>query len=284
VTVDLPSARRSPRGPSRVASPLHTGSARYLYTHWRLLWRVTRTEIQARYAGSHLGFGWAFLAPFLVLAIYSVVYLEIFRVRVANLSSAEYVVYIFTGLVPYLATAEALSTGVQAVIGNKAVLNNTVFPIDLAPVKAVLSAQFTMFVGMIVVLIGALATGNIHGTLLLLPLVWLLNVVWLIGVNWFISLLNVIFRDLQNLISSILMIMFVISPIAFTPDMVPRSLRILLAFNPFAYFVVAYQQVIMLGIWPSLGHSIVLLVMSIGVFIAGSWFFFRAKPVIIDYV
>jgi lipopolysaccharide transport system permease protein len=259
-------------------------SVSYLATHRKLLWRVTRTEVQARYAGSHLGFGWAYLTPFLVLAIYAVVYLEIFRVRVPNLTPFEYVVYIFTGLVPYLATAEALSVGVQSVVSNKAVLNNTVFPIDLTPVKAVLSAQFTMAVGMVVVLVGAVVTGNVHRTLVLLPVVWGLNLMWLIGVNWFISLLNVIFRDLQNMISSLLMIMFVVSPIAFTPDMVPSSLRILLAFNPFAYFVVAYQQVVMLGIWPSLGHTIVLVVMSVAVFFLGGWFFYRAKRVIIDYV
>ncbi len=260
------------------------GSASYIKSHRRLLWRVTHTEVQARYAGSHLGLGWAFVAPFLVLGIYAVVYLEIFRVHVATLSSPEYVIYIFTGLVPYLATAEALSNGVQSVIANKSVLNNTVFPIDLAPVKAVLSAQFTMVVGLAVTLAGAFATGNVHPTLVLLPVLWGLNIIWLIGVNWLISLLNVIFRDLQNLISSVLMVMLVASPIAYTPDMVPSTLRILLAFNPFAYFVVAYQQVIMLGIWPSIGHIIVLLVMSIGLFAAGSWFFYRSKPVIVDYV
>lgn len=271
------------RGSGAVRS-VALGSLTYLHSHRRLLWRVTKTEVQARYAGSYLGLGWAFLGPFLILAIYALVYLEIFRIRVENLSSTEYVVYIFTGLVPYLMTAEALSAGVQSVIANKAVLNNTVFPIDLTPVKAVLGAQVTMVVGMTVVLIGAVATGNVHRTVAVLPLIWLLNVAWLIGITWLISLLNVVFRDLQNLIASILMIMFVISPIAFTPDMVPDNLRILLAFNPFAYFVVAYQQVIMLGIWPSPEHTVALVLMSIGSLLLGSWFFFRAKSVIIDYV
>ena len=84
-----------------IATRPHSGSSiEYLWTHRRLLWRVTSTEMKARYAGSHIGFGWAFLTPFLVLAIYALVYLEIFRVRVPNLTSFEYVVYIFTGRVP----------------------------------------------------------------------------------------------------------------------------------------------------------------------------------------
>ena len=59
----------------------------------------------------------------------------------------------------------------------------------------------------------------------------------------FLSLLNVIFRDIQNLLTPVLMIMLIISPIAYTPEIVPDSLKPLIVLNPFAYFVVAYQQV-----------------------------------------
>lgn len=262
----------------------HGGSARFLRTHWSLLWRVTNHETRQRYAGSLLGLGWAFLAPLLILFIYAVVYLEIFRIKVPNLSSTEYVIYVFTGLVPYLATAEAIGVGTSAVIANKAVLNNTVFPIDLAPIKPVLSSQYVMVAGMTAVLAGAIFTGNLHKTIVLLPVIWIANILWLAGVNWLLSLLNVIFRDLQNLVSAVLMVMMVASPIAYTPDMVPSGLKLLLALNPFAYFVVAYQQIIMLGIWPSLPHMIVLALMTLVTFVAGSWFFDRGKRVIVDYV
>lgn len=260
------------------------GSARYLVSHRRLLWRITKNEVRAKYAGSHFGMAWAFLAPLLILVIYAIVYLGIYHSRATNLNTRQYVVYIFTGLVPYLMTAEALAVGVSSVIANKAVLNNTVFPIDLAPVKAALAAQFTMIVGAAVVVVGTAATHRLHWTIVLYPLVWLLNVLWLIGVNWFISLLNVVFRDLQNLVNSVLMLMLIISPFAYTPDEVPSQLKILLAANPFAYFVVAYQQVVVLGLVPSLAHALVMVVLSVGTFCAGSWFFARAKPVIIDYV
>jgi len=245
---------------------------------------VTRNDLAQRHAGSFLGLGWVFLAPLLVLGIYSAVYLYIFRVQVPGLTSLEYVIYIFCGLIPYLAAAEAIGVGVGSVIANKSVLNNTVFPIDLAPVKPVLSSQAIMLAGMPIVVGGAVATGNLHRTMVLLPLVWILNIVWLTGVNWLLSLLNVIFRDLQNLVTAFLMIMLVASPIAYTPDMVPPGLKPILAVNPFAYFVVAYQQVIMLGIWPSTEHFALLAIMSIGTFAAGSWFFYRAKRVIVDYV
>jgi lipopolysaccharide transport system permease protein len=256
----------------------------FLRSHGKLLWRVTMNDVRQRYAGSMLGFAWAFVAPLLVLAIYALIYLEIFRIRVPTLSSRQYVIYVFCGLVPYLATAEAIGTGIRAVVANRAVLNNTVFPIDLTPIKPVLSTQLVMTVGMAVVVIGAGATGSIHITIALLPVIWLLNLVWLAGINWLLSIVNVVFRDLENLISAVLMVLLVASPIAYTPDMVPSNLKPLLALNPFAYFVVAYQQVIMLGIWPSVPHMIALVVMSVVTFMLGSWFFAHTKRVIVDYV
>ena len=123
------------------------GSLRYLKSHGRLLLRVTINDLRQRYAGSMLGLGWAFLAPLLVLGVYALIYLEIFRIRVPDLTSAEYVVYVFCGLVPYLAAAEAIAHGDHAVIANKSVLNNTVFPIDLTPVKPVLATQAIMVAG-----------------------------------------------------------------------------------------------------------------------------------------
>jgi lipopolysaccharide transport system permease protein len=268
----------------RRSTPWPGGSAALLRSHGRLLWRVTRNDLRARHAGSHLGVGWVFIAPLLVLGVYSVIYLYIFRTHPVGLTSAEYVVYIFCGLVPYLATADALIAGVASVISSKSILNNTVFPIDLAPIKPVLSSQVIMTLGMVLVVAAAFATGNFHGTIVLLPLIWLLNVLWLMGVNWLISLLNVIFRDLQSLLQAVLMIMLVASPFAYTPDMIPSELRPLIGLNPFAHFVVAYQQVIMLGIVPSLWHTFVLVTMSLGTFALGSWFFARAKRVVIDYV
>src|SRR4051794_28591054 len=64
----------APRRPSRVRH-----SARYLVSHRRLLFRVTRSELSSRYAGSILGVGWTIVYPVIFLGIYSLVYLYIFR-------------------------------------------------------------------------------------------------------------------------------------------------------------------------------------------------------------
>lgn len=260
------------------------GSARHLYTHRGILYRVTRNEISSRYAGSLLGAAWVFLAPLLLLSVYSLVYLEIFRLRLPGLSSSEYVIYIFAGLVPYLATAEAIAGGVSAVVANKAVLSSTVFPIDLTPVKPVLISLGTMTVGLTIVVTGTALTGHVGFPILFLPFILVMHVLMLTGLVWILSLLNVVFRDIQNLIAVSLMILLIASPIAYAPQMVPARLKPFLDLNPFSYYIFAYQKATILDRYPSPYLISGLVVLSVGTFLIGSWFFDRAKHVVMDYV
>ena len=180
--------------------------------------------------------------------------------------------------------ADALVNGVSSVVANKSVLSNTVFPIDLAPVKSVMMSQAIMASGMAVTIAGSALVGSLHWTVVLLPLVWGLQVIGLIGLAWCLSLLNVIFRDIQNFLTPALMIILIASPFAYTPSIVPHSLRPLILLNPFAYFVVAYQQILVLGLTPGFGHAVVLVLLAVVPFVVGSWFFATSKRVIIDYV
>lgn len=233
-----------------------------------------------------LGLAWIAIGPLLILGVYALIYLEVFKVRATflPLSRTAYVIYIFCGLVPYLAVAEAMSRGVGSVVTNKAVLNNTVYPIDLTPVQAAAGAQAVMVVGMPLVVVGAILTGHAHSTLVAVPVVWVLMFIWLVGVNWLISMLNVAFRDLQNLLTVILMILLVASPFAYTVSMLPPSVRFVVYVNPFAYFVLAFQQLIVLGDMPDAWHTAVLVLMPLATFALGSWFFSKAKGVLLDYV
>jgi lipopolysaccharide transport system permease protein len=261
-----------------------THSGAYLLSHWKLLFRVARSEIVARFAGSLLGIGWAVLTPILMLLIYAAVYLFVLKIQVPTLSGSQYVVLIFTGLVPFLMSSEALQSGVTSVVSNRAVLANTVFPIDLVPVKVVLMAQTTMVAGFALVLVATLVVNRFSPTILLFPIVWLLQLMFLTGILWILSLVNLVFRDLGNLIGILLMYLMIASPIGYTPQMVPAGMQMLLTLNPLAYFIVAYQNLIVFGRLPSPSLTITIIAMSLLTFAIGGFFFAHAKRTLIDYV
>ena len=245
---------------------------------------MTKNELAARYAGSILGLGWLVLSPLLILSIYAVVYLYVFRFSPKGLTDSQYALYIISGLVPYLVTAEALSSGVSSVVANKSVLSNVVFPIDLVPAKAVLSAQPTILLGTVVLVVGSFVLHTLTWYVLLAPFVWILQMLALIGAAWILSLLNVVLRDLTHGIAVFLIVLLIASPIAYTPEMVPPQLKFLLAVNPFAYFVVVYQQLIVLGQLPTLVQTLGLLLVASVLFGFGGLFFVRAKSALLDYV
>lgn len=237
-----------------------------------------------RYAGSLLGASWIVLAPLLLLGIYGVIYLAIYGIEAEGMSSAEYMLYIFAGLVPYLTTAEALTQGANSIATDRSLLTNTVFPIDLAPVRAVLTAVPIAIAGFAIIVIGAAATQTLSWTAALLPVVLALNVLALVGLNWILSLLAVVVRDVLYILTVVLVMLLVLSPIAYTPEMVPSGWKFVLAINPFAWFVLAYQKILILGEPPSALLWAGLAGAGIGLFLLGDRFFSWAKRVAMDYV
>jgi lipopolysaccharide transport system permease protein len=255
-----------------------------LWWHRRLLLQTVRNDIRARYAGSILGLTWLFFYPLLFLGAYAVVYIFIFKIRFALFNSNEYVALIFCGLVPFLGFSEALSTGVGSVTSNANLIKNTLFPIDLIPIKSVMTSQCTQAVGMGMLIIVITLLGKLTFWIFMLPIIWLLQVIFTIGVIWILSSLNVYLRDLQNIVSVFILLLMMVSPIAYTADMVPENLRAFLGLNPMYYMIVAYQDCLMLGRFPREGVLGLLLVMALVSFRGGYWFFSRMKEVFADNV
>ncbi len=262
----------------------HTTSIELLCRHWRLLFRITKNEFAARYKGSLLGLAWAVLYPLLFLSVYATIYTLIFQIKVQGLSTLEYTLYIFSGLIPLLCISETLLLGVSSLVGNKAILNNTVFPVDLISPKAVLLSQGIMIIGMPVLVIISLIFRLSSWPLILLPFLWFLQIIALCGLTWCLSLFNVVIRDLQYLVNLCLLLIVVSSPVAYTPDMIPERLSFLILLNPFAYFVTIYQKILILNQLPSTTEFLVVTLFSMGIFFAGSRLFSRGKKVIIDFI
>jgi lipopolysaccharide transport system permease protein len=260
-------------------------SLRVLFGFRERLLQSVRQEIRQRYAGSVLGLAWTVLYPLLLLSLYSVVYVAIFKVRPASLDAYSYVILVFSGLVPLLAFNEALMASLSSLAANRALLMNTVFPAELIPVRAVLAAQVPSLFAMLVTLVGGYASGRTGiAAVVAVPFLWLLLLLFVTGLGWFLSLVTLIVRDVQHVIGLALMVLMILSPFAYTPDMVPAGLRVILYLNPLSYFVLAFQECIAYGSWPSAAVLLPAVALAAGSFLLGFWFFRSAKFVFFDYV
>jgi lipopolysaccharide transport system permease protein len=243
-----------------------------------------RHDIRQRYIGSAFGSFWAILFPLAQLCIYAGLYTFIFKVRVPGLTEMGYVVLVFSGLVPLMAFNEALTAATSSLSSNKSLLLNTVFPAELIPLRAALSGHVTSIIGLIITLIFALSLGRTSWTaLILIPFFWVLLLMFAIGLGWIFSLFSLVARDIQHGLGLVVMLLFVLSPFAYTPEMVPEALRPIIYFNPLSYFVLTFQQLICYGVLPSPVAAIGSILLGFGSFFIGFGIFQRAKYVFFDY-
>lgn len=253
-----------------------------IFSRRRMLLATVYRDIQVRYAGSVLGLGWLVAYPLLLLGTYAAVYLCIFKVRLGLFNAEEYVVLIFCGLIPFLGFSEALVSGVTSITGNSNLVKNTLFPVELLPVKAVLAAQCTQLVGIGMLLVVLAITGKLGFSFLLVVPIWVCQVGFSIGLAWLLGSLNIFVRDLQTIAGVAVMLLMMLSPIAYTPEMVPSALRPLLALNPLAHFIQAYQGCLMLNTLPEWTDWFVMVGLAVGSLMVGYFVISRLKAVVAD--
>ncbi|OKH18954.1 ABC transporter [[Limnothrix rosea] IAM M-220] len=255
-----------------------------IFSYRSILYQTTLNEIKTRHAGSAFGLFWLLIYPLLFLGTYAIVYLYIFKIRFPEFSSTEYVALIFCGLIPFLGFSEGLASGVPSVVASSNLIKNTLFPIQLVPVKAVLVGQATQTVGMALLLIALTFLGKLSLWLPFFLVIWLAQILFTVGLIWILSSLNVYLRDIQNVIAIVTLLLMMLSPIAYTEAMVPEGIRPLLSLNPLYYMIMSYQSVFMLGEFPPTRIILPFIAMSFFLFISGFWFFSRMKKLFSDYV
>ena len=248
-----------------------------LWRHRRLLWRTACSDIRARYAGSALGLVWTALYPLLFLALYTAA----LSARTGT-DAGSRAILIFCGLIPFLGFAESLAGGTASVTSNAHLIKNTLYPIELIPVKSVIVGQCTCVVGTLLLLAGVGYVGKLTWYAPLVVVVWLLQLIMTIGIVWIFASLNTFLRDLQNTVSILILMLMIASPIAYTIDQVPEKMRAILACNPLYYTITSYQDCLYLGRFPR--TLWILALISAGTFLVGAWFFRRLKMVLADNV
>jgi lipopolysaccharide transport system permease protein len=223
--------------------------------HRELFANLVRREIRGRYKGSLLGVVWTLVLPLVMMGAYTLVFSVIFRV-VANVPN--YPLFVLTGLSLWVFFAGSLTVASTSLIGNAGLVKKVRFPRVMVPVASVVSQGLTM-----VVIVAVLVPFNLwqmpghRTTMLLLPVVLLGITMLVVGIAIGISVLNVYFRDIEHIVGALLLPWFFLTPILFTLESFPLGTSHAWTVDALRYgnfvtpFVLALQDVLYWGAWPS---------------------------------
>jgi lipopolysaccharide transport system permease protein len=243
---------------------------------WQLIYELALRELRDRYAGQVFGLFWSVGHPLILILIYIFIFGFVFTMRLDKTLEMplDYTSYILSGMIPWLVFQEVLGKASTLVVNNANVVKQVVFPIEVFPIKTVVSSLFTLVILLILGMLYALITnGFLPWTYVLLPALILLQTMSMIGVCFFLSAAGTYFRDLKDFIQIFLSLAFFFMPVLYLPQAVPSAVQAVLYFNPFSYMVWVYQDVLYFGAFNHPWAWLVFGMSSILVFVYGYRFF-----------
>lgn len=244
---------------------------RELIKYRQMIVSLVRKELRGRYKGSVLGFLWTFINPLLQLIVYSIVFSTIMRV----VDTEKYYLFLFVALIPWIFFSTSVSGGANSIIANKDMVTKIYFPREVLPISYVTSCFVNMlfcFIVIFAVLIVS-GTGINSAVLIYLPVVMIIEYMLALGITMITSSVTVFFRDLEHILGIVMMAWMYLTPIMYTPDMVPEQYRLLFNINPMCSIIIAYRDIlyykrtpVMSTLLYSAGLGIILLVVGFMVF------------------
>lgn len=250
--------RRSPIFPrikELVLSVSFVSAFFFPHRHRTLIQQFVRREILGRYRGSLLGVGWSFITPLLMLAVYTFVFVGVFKARWPGAEAGggtEFALQIFAGLLVFNLFAEVANRAPRLILEQPNLVKKVVFPLETLPWISVLAAVFHLLLGCAVLL---LAVGVIRGGLppsaLTLPLVLLPFLPLLLGFSWLFAALGVFVRDIGQMMGLVVNLGMFMSPIFYSSRSLAPEWQIWMHLNPLTLIVEQVRAVVLEGLWPN---------------------------------
>jgi lipopolysaccharide transport system permease protein len=150
---------------------------RNLHSHAQLIRLMTWRNFNVRYRGSFGGLFWSFFQPLVMMVIYTVVFSLFLKVRFStDASPFTFSVYLLCGLLSWNALSDSVNQSANVVRANVNLVKRVVFPLEILPVNLTLSAAIQQVIGFVLLIpLAWFVTGQLHLTLLLVPVIFLFS-------------------------------------------------------------------------------------------------------------
>jgi lipopolysaccharide transport system permease protein len=255
--------------------------------HRDLISAILRRELYERFKGSAAGWVWAIFAPLLALVTYTVAFSGPVSPpggRAAG-SQFDYALFIFGGLVAFNLFAEMAYRGPSLLHEYSHFIKQTMFPAEMLPIISTLRAAIYATIGLALMLAAQLIlTGELHWTVLLLPVWCVPFMALLIGMTWVLAAMGAYTRDTSYLMITITPLLMFATPVFFSHETLSPEIKLLMYANFLTGFIETLRDIVVFGRLPDLLVSLWTVFLSAATFWFGFWFFGRQRDGIADVI
>jgi ABC-2 type transport system permease protein len=256
-----------------------TGNLRALWQYRELLRNLVIRDIKVRYKRSVLGFAWMMINPLVTMAVFWVVFQEVFK------TEGNYALYVVTALLFYNFFSLGSSQGLASIVNAGGLIRKVAVPKAIFPLAAVVANMVNFGLSLVpLVLVLIVFRVKISPAVIVLPVPILAVFLFTFGVSLVLTTMNVFYRDVRWFYESVLLIVFYITPIIYPVRVVPERLRFIFTYNPLTRMLEVFRAPIVEGTWPAGGELVLILGVGVAACLLGWLVFHRYEDQFINFL
>ncbi|MDN5794471.1 MAG: ABC transporter permease [Intrasporangium sp.] len=257
-----------------------------LMANRNVLGTLVRRDLRVRYARSVLGYLWSVLDPLAMSLIYFLVFTLIFKAR--HVGNEPYFLHLLTGLLVWQWFSLCMTETSRALLQESRLVKSTNLPRELWVVRVVLAkgVEFVLSLPILVIFVAIYVIrgeAHLNWTLVYFPVGMVLTFILATGVGLILAPITVLVTDMARVVRIGLRMGFYATPIIYSVQSAPESIRRFLIFNPMSGIMELFRS----GFFESeLGRRAVVIsiVLSVLVFIVGTAVFKRFEAPVLKEI
>lgn len=200
--------------------------------HYRELFAILAwRDIAVRYKQTVIGIAWAIIRPLLTMIVFTVVFGKL--AKLPSDGGVPYPILVFAGMLPWFLFSSVLSEASNSLITSAHVISKVYFPRMIVPASAGVVALVDFLANLTILFLLMAWYGYLpNWHIIFLPFFMLFAVAASLGPALMITALNVKYRDMRYIIPFVIQFGLYVSPVGFSSEVVPESIRVWYSLNP----------------------------------------------------
>lgn len=206
-------------------------------------------NVRARYRQTVLGLAWIILLPLTTSVVLTIAFTAFLRIQL----DVPIISFFLSGIIPYTLFSNSILNSTGSIVNRIQIIGQVYFPREILPLitlgEAVVDFIFSSSAMIVTNLVFGIAP-NIN--MIYLPLLFLVLVTLALGLMFMASAITVLIRDIPNLLSVLLQLLFYLTPVIYPVEQLPQNIRFIFAINPIAAVIQGFRDVIVYNQAPDL--------------------------------
>ena len=230
-----------------------------LVQYMPLVKNLITKDIKIKYRRSVLGVLWSVLNPLLMMIILTIVFSNIFRIKVEN-----FPIYYLSGVTLWTLFLEGSTGAMNSVAAVGPLISKVYIPKYIFPLEKIVFSLVNFAFSLVAVLIVTLALQfplTWTALLLIIPIIYVL--IFATGIGLMLSAVSIFFKDVVHLYGVLTTAWMYLTPILYPVDILGSQVKAILSFNPMYHYVLYFRNLYMYNTIPDLKANLICILFAL---------------------